>query len=211
VLDQRIGSWLDELASAAPAPGGGAAAAMLAAVGAALVAMVCNLTIGKPKYAAHEESMRAELAAVTDLRAQAVALAAADAVAFGAVSDAYRLPRDTDERKAARTEAIQAALVGAADVPLRVAEVATQVIGAAGRVLDGANVNVISDVAVAAAAARAALDAAVVNVEINLAALRDPGYRAELRAELDRYATAGSAAGEIVAAVRARVNAGAEG
>jgi formiminotetrahydrofolate cyclodeaminase len=208
VLEEQVGTWLDELASAAPAPGGGAAAAMLAAVGAALVGMVCNLTIGKPKYAEHEETMLAALVSATELREQAVLLAAEDAVVFGAVSDAYKLPRDTEAGKAVRTEAIQVALVGAAGVPLRTAAVAAAIIGLAERILDGANVNVLSDVAVAASSARAALDAAVVNVEINLAALKDQDSRAALRAELDKHSPAAAAADRIVAAVRGKINAG---
>jgi methenyltetrahydrofolate cyclohydrolase len=205
VLNEQVGTWLDELASAAPAPGGGAAAAMLAAVGAALVGMVCNLTIGKPKYAEHEETMLTALVSATELREQSVRLAAEDAVVFGAVSDAYKLPRDTDAEKAERTGAIQVALVGAAGVPLRTAAVAAAIIALAELVLDGANVNVLSDVAVAASSARAALDAAVVNVEINLAALKDQDSRATLRAELDKHALAVAAADRVVAAVRARI------
>lgn len=205
VLDQEIGSWLDELASAAPAPGGGAAAAMLAAVGAGLVEMVCNLTIGKPRYAEHEEVMRAALTTATELRMSAGQLAAEDAVAFGAVSQAYRLPKESAEEKAARAQAIQTALVDAADVPLRVAVVAAELIGLADRILAGANVNVISDVAVAASAGRAALDSAVINVEINLSAMSDASGRAFLRGELDRLAPASAVADRVVAAVRHRI------
>ena len=195
--EQEIGSWLDELASAAPAPGGGAGAAMLAAIGAALVAMVCNLTIGKPRYAEHDQLMRAALAAAEELRGRAEALAAEDAAAFRAVMQAYRQPDEA---------AVQAALVGAADVPMRTAAVAAQVIDLAGRILAGANVNVISDVAVAASAARAALDAAAINVEVNIAAMRDEGRRAALRAELSQHLLAGPVADSVVAAVRARIN-----
>ena len=75
---------------------------MVAAVGAGLVEMVCNLTIGKPRYAEHEEVMRAALVSATELRLSAGQLAAEDAVAFNAVSQAYRLPRESDEEKAAR-------------------------------------------------------------------------------------------------------------
>ena len=207
MLDQTVGSWLEDLASDAPAPGGGAAAAMNAAIGAALVSMVCNLTIGKPRYVQHEPMMREALTSATELRAQAVQLAADDAAAFGAVTDAYKLPKDTDADKAARTEAIQAALVGAADVPLRTAAVAASVIDLAGRIMDGANVNVLSDVAVAAASARAALDAAVINVEINLGAMKDPARVDALRAELDKHTAAITTAAAIVAAVRERINA----
>jgi formiminotetrahydrofolate cyclodeaminase len=194
------------MASAAPAPGGGAAAAMNAAVGAALVAMVCNLTIGKPRYAEHEPLMRQALASATELRAQAVQLAAADAAAFSAVTDAYKLPKDTDAEKAARTQAIQAALVDAAGVPLRTATVAAAIINLAGQIMDRANANVISDVAVAAASARAALDAAVINVEINLAAMKDAARRDTLRAELGKHTSAAALAEGIVTTVRERIN-----
>jgi methenyltetrahydrofolate cyclohydrolase len=204
VLDQEIGSWLDELASAAPAPGGGAAAAMVAAVGAGLIEMVCNLTIGKPRYAEHEKAMRAALITATELRLSAGQLAAADAAAFGAVSQAYRLPKESAQEKAARARAIQGALIEAADVPLRVAAVAAEVIGLSDRILAGANVNVISDVAVAASAGRAALDSAVINVEINLAAMSDASARAALRGDLDRLAPASAVADRVVAAVRHR-------
>jgi formiminotetrahydrofolate cyclodeaminase len=200
-----MGSWLDELASAAPAPGGGAAAAINAAVGAALVSMVCNLTIGKPRYADYEPLMRDALDSATELRAEAVRLAAADAVAFSAVTDAYKLPKDTDVDKAARSDAIQAALIGAVDVPMRTAAVAATIVELAGRILDRANVNVLSDVAVAAAAARAALDAAIVNVEVNLAAMKDAARQRTLRTELDRYGIAAETAEGIVAAVRERM------
>jgi formiminotetrahydrofolate cyclodeaminase len=206
VLNQTIGSWLDDLASDAPAPGGGAAAAMNAAVGAALVSMVCNLTIGKPKYAEHEPVMRDALVSATHLRAQAVQLAADDAVAFSAVTDAYKLPKATDADKATRSAAIQSALVGAAAVPLRTAAVAAEIIELAGRILAGANVNVLSDVAVAAASARAALEAAIINVEINLGAMKDEGLRAALRADLDKHAAAAAVAGGIVTAVQERIN-----
>jgi formiminotetrahydrofolate cyclodeaminase len=179
---------------------------MNAAVGAALVAMVCNLTIGKPRYAEHEPVMRQALASAIGLRAQAVQLAAADAAAFGAVAGAYKLPRDTDANRAARTQAIQTALVDAADVPLRTAAVAAAVINLAKQILDGANVNVVSDVAVAAASARAALDAAAINVEVNLGAMKDAARCAELRAELDKHSAAAALADSIVTAVRERIN-----
>jgi formiminotetrahydrofolate cyclodeaminase len=200
---QPIGAWLDELASAAPAPGGGAAAGLTAATGAALVAMVCNLTVGKPRYAAHEETMTAALARATELRAQALWLAEEDARVFGAVAAAYRLPRETEDDRRARSEAIRAALVEAAGVPLRTAEVAAEIIALARRILDGANVNVISDVAVAASSARAALEAAVVNVEVNLAALGDGDQG--LATELATYTPAAAEAEAIVREVRERI------
>jgi methenyltetrahydrofolate cyclohydrolase len=206
MLDQAVDSWLDDLSSSASAPGGGAGAAMNAAVGASLVAMVCNLTIGKPRYAAHEELMTEALAAATGLRDRALRLVGEDAAAFGAVAAAYQLPKGTDDEKAARTQAIQAALVEAAAVPLRIAAAAAEITEVAGRILDGANVNVISDVGVAAASARAALEGATLNVEVNLAAMNDEVRRAAISDELRRYAGSAAAADQIVAAVRERVS-----
>ncbi|MFL6073421.1 MAG: cyclodeaminase/cyclohydrolase family protein [Mycobacteriales bacterium] len=191
--------WLDRLASSAPAPGGGAAAAVQAAVGAALLEMVCNLTIGKPRYAAVEEAMTVARAEASAARAEALELADADAEAFGAVSEAYRLPREQEDRPAR----IQQALVGAAEVPLRTAELATRLIALAGSIRADANQTVVSDVAVAAVSARAALESAVINVEVNLALITDAGVRDRLAGQLAPYPVALGEADAIVAAVRA--------
>ena len=180
-----IEEWLADLASAKPAPGGGAAAGLNAATGAALVSMVCNLTIGKPKFAEHEELMREALAEAERLRGEALGLAEDDAEAFSGVMAAYKLPKGTDEEKAARTEAIQRGLVEAAEVPLAIAANAAAVIKVAGRVLDGSNPNVLSDVAVAASSARSALESAALNVDINLASIKDAGERERLAGALN--------------------------
>jgi methenyltetrahydrofolate cyclohydrolase len=180
VQHQEIGAWLDDLASSAPAPGGGAAAALQVAVGAGLVEMVTNLTIGNPRYADHEQEMVDARREAGEQRRLAVRLAEDDARAFTAVTDAYKLPKGTDEEKAARTAAIQKALLGAADVPVRTAVAASAVLDLAERILPGANVNVLSDVAVAASSARAGLDAAIINIEINRAAIKDEAERDRL-------------------------------
>jgi formiminotetrahydrofolate cyclodeaminase len=205
VTADTIDVWLDQLASSAPAPGGGAAAAMSAATGAALVEMVCNLTIGKPKFAAHEATMTAALARATDLRKQALQLADDDARAFAAVAGAYRLPKDTEEAQRERSAAIQAALVEAADVPLRTAVLAAEVIGLAERILDGANPNVLGDVAVAASAARSALESAEVNVAANIASMTDAGQRDRFAARLAGASPAAGRAEAVLRAVRERI------
>jgi formiminotetrahydrofolate cyclodeaminase len=205
VHDQAIGAWLDALASSAPAPGGGAAAALSAAIGAALIEMVCNLTIGRPRYAAHDALMREALARATTLRHRALALAAADARAFGAVTDAYRLPRDTAEQARARAERIQVALIGATEVPLQTAALAGEVVQLAGRIADGANVNALADVAAAAASARAALETALVNVEANLAALPDRSRGGELRERSTGVATLVAEAERTIRRIRGKV------
>lgn len=203
---QTVDAWLSELASASPTPGGGGAAAMTAAISAALIAMVCNLTIGKRGYAEHDEKLQAVLREADGLRVSALDLAEADARAFETLLASYKLAKDTDEEKQIRARAIQAALAGAADVPLRVAEVAAAVIGLAGDIADRSNVNVLSDVAVAAITAGAALDAAIVNVEVNLAAIDDSALRARLAARLTTLAGAASDAQAVTRAVRARIN-----
>lgn len=183
--EQTIGQFLDDLASSAPAPGGGAAAALTLATGAALVAMVCNLTVGREKFRAHEDEVRAALDEAERLRAQALSLAAEDADAFGHVSQAYGLPRTTDEEKAARSARIQEALRGAADPPLRTALLAARTIEICAAVAPIGNPNVISDVGVAALCARAALDGAALNVEVNLGLIRDESFKADTRARLE--------------------------
>lgn|GEM_PF-201957 len=203
---QTVDGWLSELASASPTPGGGGAAALTAAISAALISMVCNLTIGKRGYAEHDEKLRGALREADVLRARALDLADADARAFKAVMAAYKLARDTDEEKQTRARAIQAALADAADVPLRVAGLAVAVIRLAGDIVGRSNVNVLSDVAVAAVTAGAALDAAIVNVEVNLAAIVDTALRARLSAQLATLASARPDAQAVARDVRARIS-----
>ena len=179
-----MGAWLDELASAEPAPGGGAVAAMHAAMAAGLVSMVCELTVGRPKDAEHEPTMREVLKEAGERRQAAIQLAEEDAKAFKGVTDAYKLPKATDEEKVKRSQAIQEALTRAAEVPLRTAALAEEILGLARRIRPGANVNVLSDVAVAAVSARAAMQAAAVNVAVNRASMTDVIARTRLEAEL---------------------------
>jgi len=158
-------SFIDELAAPTPTPGGGSAAA---------VAMVAGLTMGKKKYAEVEAQMQAVRVHAEKLREELTLAVDDDAGAFEAVMGAYRLPKDTPERKAARTASIQSATVNAAYVPLHVAEGAVKVMELALRCVESANANAISDAASAAAMARAGLTAAGYNVRINVASLPDP-------------------------------------
>jgi formiminotetrahydrofolate cyclodeaminase len=203
--DQQVGAWLDELASAAPAPGGGAAAALSASAGASLIAMVCNLTIGKPRYAAFDDVMTAALARAEQIRQAALDLAEEDARAFDAVIAAYRLPKGTDAEAATRRQAVQQATAGAAEVPLRVAGLAADVIVLAEEILPGANASVLSDVAVAASMARAALDSSMVNVEINFNALDAGEARTKIAQEVRRYHETDALADSVIAEVRQRI------
>jgi formiminotetrahydrofolate cyclodeaminase len=171
-----VGAFLDRLASSSPTPGGGAAAALTGAIGAALVAMVCNLTIGRPRYAAVESTMQAALAASERARSRLLDLAREDEVAYGAVDAAYRLPRADDAERAARSAAIQAALQGALAPPLETARVCREVLGLALQAAAHGNVNLVSDAGVAAVAAEAGVRAAILNVRVNLSQIRDPAF-----------------------------------
>ncbi|HVX46677.1 MAG TPA: cyclodeaminase/cyclohydrolase family protein, partial [Mycobacteriales bacterium] len=168
--------WLDALASSAPAPGGGAVAALHAATGAALIEMVCNLTIGKPKYAAVEEIMRSAREEAGGLRAAALDLGEQDAEVFTAVTQAYKIPRDDPTR----SDRIQAALVDAAEIPRRTAETAQRIVDLAEKIAGGANTAVLSDVVVALYSARAAIESALVNIRINASSIKDTAVVAEL-------------------------------
>jgi formiminotetrahydrofolate cyclodeaminase len=206
VCDQTVETWLEALASSAPAPAGGAAAALSAAIGAALIEMACNLTIGRPRYAQHEAEMRAALAEATTLRRRALRLAAEDVQAFDAVAEAYKLPRETDAQRQSRTEQIQRALVGATEVPLNTAALAGDVIQLARRIVDGANVNVLADIAAAVVSARAALETALIAVEANLAAINDPSRGKELSERMTGVSSMAAEAERTVRSIRSRIN-----
>ena len=201
---ESIGGWLEALASSAPAPGGGAAAALEAAMAAALLEMVCNLTIGKPAYAEHDETMTSVRDRATSLRSDALGLAQEDAEAFGAVIAAYKLPKETGDEIEQRRREIQHALVAAAEVARSTADVAMQILDLVERIVPLGNVNVISDAAAAAGAARAAIQTSLLNIDANVASISD----SETRERYERFAAAArerlEQADAIVAAVRAR-------
>ena len=204
--EETIAGFLEGLASGAPVPGGGGAAALSAAMGAALVAMVCNLTLGQEKYRAYEETMARALVEATEQRALALVLAEEDGAAYGAVRAAYSLPRASDEEKRTRGARNHEALKAAADVPLRTAAVAARIVELCEEILPGGNPNVVSDVGVGALSARAALESAALNVRINLALIKDEEYKQKTAAELERrLATARPRADEVVRQVEERI------
>src|SRR5512136_2942856 len=152
-----IQAFLDELASSSATPGGGTAAAMAGAASAALIGMVCNLTIGRPRFAAAEDDLRAALAQAGALRGQLTALTEADTDAFNQVMAAYRLPKDSDEQQSARQAAIQTALKQATHVPLETATACATALHLVGRITTAVNPNALSDAGTAAVLAEAGL------------------------------------------------------
>ena len=196
-----IETFLEQLAARVPAPGGGATAALHAAQAAALVAMVARYS-DSAKYADHAEEIATITRTADRLRQNALGLAEEDAAAFTAVTEAYRLPKGTPDETAARSDAIARALVAAAHVPAIVVAVAEQVLGLAEQLLPIGNRNVISDVAAAAEAARAAATTARVNVEINLGGIKDPATWGGLTAVVDSVDDVVLRAEKVTAAVR---------
>jgi methenyltetrahydrofolate cyclohydrolase len=208
VRDETVEDFLGRLAARIPAPGGGATAALHAAQAAALVAMVARYSDG----ARYDAVLMGRIVTEADgLRTEALGLAEADAEAFGAVAAAYQRPKDTAELVAARSAAIAEALIGAAGPPADVIRTARRLIELAAELLPAGNRNVITDVAAAAEAARAAAVTARVNIEVNLrgigdGATGDPATRAELIATAAITDGIIARADEIVAAVRDEIN-----
>lgn len=186
IKDKPIQQFLDELASKASTPGGGSAAAVMGAMGAALVSMVCNLTIGKEKYASVETEMKEVLNRSEPLREQMTDMIRQDVAVFDQVMGAYGMPKETEEQKVARSGAIQEALQAATDVPLACARTCVEVIRLSRIAADKGNLNVISDAGVAVAAAYAALRSAALNVYINVGNIKDQSFADGRRAELER-------------------------
>lgn len=198
-LDASVWAFLDELASGAPTPGGGGAAAIAGAMGAALISMVCNLTIGRKRYADVEEEMRSLLDRAEMLRHELQQLAEEDVVVFTRLSAAYKLPRTTDADIAIRRDAIQAALKRATEVPLRTARAAAAIVPLCPPVAERGNQAAVSDVGVAVLLAQAAVRSALLNVDINLRSIEDVLYVQQVRAEVTRLTDGFAAEAERIA------------
>ncbi|MBL1098367.1 cyclodeaminase/cyclohydrolase family protein [Streptomyces coffeae] len=199
---QPIGQFLDALAARVPAPGGGATAALHAAQAAALLSMVARYTTGK-KYSDDADLVAGIIDVAEAERAAALRLASEDATAFTAVTGAYGMPRATPQDKERRSTAIAAALAAAAGPPAEVIRVARSLVSLAEALLPVANPNVITDVAAAGEAARAAATTARLNVEINLGGIRDEKVRSDLLGVLEQVDPLTERAAAVERSVRA--------
>ncbi|WP_129600232.1 cyclodeaminase/cyclohydrolase family protein [Anaerophilus nitritogenes] len=184
LADKNLKEFLDETASNAPVPGGGSIAALSGAVGAALTEMVANLTIGKKKYIDVEEIMKEVAQKSKEYRDDFIKDIDEDADSFHEVMKAFKLPKETDEEKQKRNEAIEENTKKAAQVPLKVAQNAYQMMQVIESVIDQGNKNAITDGAVAAMMARTAVLSALYNVKINLGGINDQAFVEKLSKEV---------------------------
>lgn len=179
LAELSIQALLEKTASAEPVPGGGSMSALSGAIAASLTEMVANLTIGRKAYEAVSEEMQSLAAEAAAARKKMTAAIDRDADAYRQVLAAFKLPKETDGEKKARTAAIQDALKSAALAPLNAAEDALSIMELAGRALAKGNKNAYSDAAVAVMHARTAALGAVYNVKINLADIKDASFVSE--------------------------------
>lgn len=202
LIKQNIKVFLDELASSSPAPGGGSVAALSGALGAALSSMVCNLTRGKQGYEAVQDHIGETFKKSEELRADLTELIDRDTEAFNLVMKAIKMPKETEEQKKDRKNALQTAFKHAAEVPLETTRKCVQILDVARVVAEKGNKNSISDAAVSALMAQTGVQAAMLNVRINLSSIKDSNYVQQVSTELhDLLQTAMEKSAEILGIV----------
>jgi len=185
IEEKSLHVFLSELASNSATPGGGSVAALMGAQSAALTSMVCNLTIGKQKYAEVELEMQNLLVKSEKLRSDLAAMIQADIDVFNKMMEAYGLAKDTDQEKMLRTQQIQLVLKAATEIPLDCAKACSEAIAISQEAADKGNVNVVSDAGVAVMSAYAGLKSAALNVYTNTASLKDRDFAEKKLAELE--------------------------
>ena len=194
LAEMTVTQFADVLASDAPAPGGGSTAALAGALGAALTAMVCRLTEGRKKYEEFEAHVLEVKEKATALQAKFIDVMDRDTEAFMVISNAYGMPKATDEEKAARSAAIQAGLVKSTETPMEMMELSAETIALTDSLLGKFNTASASDLGVGALTLRTAVQGAWLNVLINIGSLKDKelaeNYRAKGQALVDQVVAA---------------------
>lgn len=185
LIDLNIKEFVAETASNSPVPGGGSVAALAGSLGVALATMVANLTVGKEKYAAVEAEMQDVIKKGDDIREKLVELIDRDATSFDGVMKAFKLPKETDEDKAARSAKIQSEYKYAASVPMETAELAMAIMDLAEVVVEKGNPNAVTDGAVAAMMSRTAVLSALLNVKINIGSIKDETFVKEMTEKME--------------------------
>ena len=178
-IDQPIRHFLDKLASKSPEPGGGSVAALTGSLGAGLVSMVCSLTLGKEKYKDVQPQVEALIKESEKLRVEMQDLIQKDTEVYGGLSEVYKMPKNTDAEKAARTAKMQEALKKACQVPFEIGLKSLEVARLAQRAAEIGNVAAVSDAGVAVLLAQACAQSAALNVKINVNSIKDDAYNKE--------------------------------
>jgi formiminotetrahydrofolate cyclodeaminase len=185
LVSKTVREFIDEVASSSPAPGGGSVSALAGSLGAALGCMVANLTIGKPGYEAAAGEIQDALQKLESLRKDMLNIVEEDTQAFNRVSAAYQMPKETGPQKMERSKAIQEALKGATQVPLKLTRKCASALDLMKTLAAKGNPSAASDAGVGALLAHAGLMGASLNVEINLGGMKDQDFAAHIRKELE--------------------------
>ncbi|OUO94351.1 cyclodeaminase/cyclohydrolase family protein [Cloacibacillus sp. An23] len=181
LAEMQVAEFVNVMASDAPAPGGGSAAALEGALGAALTAMVCALTVGKKKYADVQELAVESQKKADGLKARFVDVIDRDTEAFNAVSAVFAMPKDTDEQKAARKAAMQEALKGCTKTPFEMMQLSCEALELTRSLVGRLNASAASDLGCAALSLKAAVQGAWLNVLINISGINDEAFVSEYR------------------------------
>lgn len=182
LIDLSLKGFADDVASSSPAPGGGSVAAYAGSQGYALIAMVCRLTVGREKYRAAEEELMSLMLAAENKKESLLALVDEDTQGFFGVMDALGLPKGTEEEKTARREALEAATIQAAEIPLKTARLCLEGLREIPNLLEKGNPNALSDMGVAALMLESGLEGALYNIQINAQGLKTQDVAHQLRA-----------------------------
>ncbi len=203
--DLSLTEFSTRLASEQPAPGGGSASAAVAALGAGLLIMTCNLTIGREKFQDAEEDLMEVREELEPIRVMLLASVDRDSEAYDTVIDAFGMPKTTADEKAERKAAIQSAMRAASEVPMDMARRAGRALNLASIVAGKGNPNALSDTGCGARFLEAGLRGALYNVRINLPSIKDEAYVAEMTSEVERLS---QGADEAMAKVLAIIESG---
>lgn len=191
ISEKNCVEFVEVLASKSAVPGGGGAAALVGAVGMALGSMVCNLTIGKKKYAEYEESVKETLLKAGQIEKRLLDMIDEDAECFLPLSKAYGLPKSTEEEKKIKEETMENALKVACEVPINIVKVCYDAIKLHEDLVDKGSKLAISDVGVGVQCLRAAILSGQLNVVININSIKDEDYVNKVKTEVDTLVTEG--------------------
>ncbi|GAA0124105.1 cyclodeaminase/cyclohydrolase family protein [Clostridium sp. ATCC 25772] len=211
MLDKKtIREFMSELASNSPAPGGGSVSAVAASLSASLVSMVCNLTIGKKSYEAlsEEEKLQVDnsLKVCDVVKDEFLDLMNEDTEVFLELMKAFKMPKESDEEKKARSAKIQLGYKGSLEVPLKTAKKTFSLYDYILAVAKYGNKNAVSDAGVAALMAQSGLESAILNVKINVTSIKDEEYVKNVKAEIEHLVNDGRARrDEILAIVESKL------